>query len=123
MKRKRIMIEAQTSREPVVCTDGFKVSIQASEFNYCSPKVSGLFVIYTLVEIGFPNEEEELIAKWQESPEKNRPTYDVYPYVPAEVVSMMIAKHGGMVKGECPRLGYIASGETLEMPIMKGNYV
>ena len=117
------MIEAQKSREPVVCADGFKISIQASEFNYCSPKVSGLSIIYILVELGFPSEEEELIAKWQESPELNKPTDDVYPYIPAEVVSMIIAKHGGMVKGECPRLGYIASGETLEMPIMKGNYV
>ena len=114
------MIEAQTSREPVICADGFKVSIQASEFNYCSPKVSGLNVIYTSVELGFPSKKEELIAKWQESPEHNEPTDDVYPHVPAEVVSMMIAKHGGMVKGECPRLGYVASGETVEMPIMKG---
>ena len=117
------MLEPQKNREQVVCADGFKVSIQASEFHYCSPKVSGIFVIYTLVEVGFPNQEEELIAKWQESPERERPTYDVYPYVPAEVVSMMIAKHGGMVEGECPRLGYVASGETLEMPIMKGAYV
>jgi hypothetical protein len=114
------MIEHQKNREQVVCADGFKVSIQASEFHYCSPKVSGIFVIYTLVELADPNEEEELIAKWQESPKSERPTYDVYPYVPAEIVSMMIAKHGGMVKGECPKLGYIASGETLEMPIMKG---
>ena len=114
------MLEFQRARDNVVCADGFKVSIQASELHYCSPKVSGLNVIYTLVELGFPNEEEELIAKWQENPRSERPTYDVYPYVPAEVVSMMIAKHGGMVKGECPRLGYVASGETLEMPIMKG---
>jgi hypothetical protein len=117
------MIEPQTARDNVICADGFKVSIQASEFHYCSPKVSGLYVIYTSVEVGYPNEDEELIAKWQENPRSERPTYDVYPYVPAEVVSMMIAKHGGMVKGECPRLGYIASGEKLEMPIMKGAYV
>ena len=117
------MLEPQTARDNVVCADGFKVSIQASEFHYCSPKVSGIFVIYTLVEVGFPNEEEELIAKWQENPRSERPTYDVYPYVPAEVVSMMIAKHGGMVKGECPNLGYIVSGETIPMPIMKGAYV
>ena len=117
------MIEPQTARDNVICADGFKVSIQASEFHYCSPKVSGLNVIYTSVEIGYPNEKEELIAEWQESPESERPTYDVYPYVPAEVVSMMIAKHGGMVEGECPRLGYIASGETLEMPVMKGEYL
>jgi len=117
------MIEPQTTRDNVICADGFKVSIQASEFHYCSPKVSGLYVIYTSVEVGYPNEDEELIAKWQENPRSERPTYDVYPYVPAEVVSMMIAKHGGMVKGECPRLGYIASGEKLEMPIMRGAYV
>ena len=62
------MLEPQKNREQVVCADGFKVSIQASEFHYCSPKVSGLYVIYTSVEVGYPNEEEELIAEWQESP-------------------------------------------------------
>ena len=117
------MLEFQRARDNVVCADGFKVSIQASELHYCSPKVSGLNTIYTSVELGFPTKKEELIAKWQESPEDKDPTDDVYPYVPAEVISMMIAKHDGMVKGECPRLGYIASGETLEMPIMKGAYV
>ena len=117
------MIDYQDARDCVVCADGFKVSIQASELHYCSPKISGLNTIYTSVELGFPTKEEELIAKWQESPEDEDPTNDVYPYVPAEVVSMMIAKHGGMVKGECPRLGYISSGKTLEMPIMKGAYV
>ena len=117
------MLEPQTARDNVVCADGFKVSIQASESHYCSPRVSGLFVIYTSVELGHPNKEEELITKWQESPEMTEPTNDVYPFVPAEVVSMMIAKHGGMVKGECPNLGYIVSGETIPMPIMKGAYV
>jgi hypothetical protein len=117
------MIDYQDARDCVVCADGFKVSIQASELHYCSPKISGLNTIYTSVELGFPTKEEELIAKWQENPEDKDPTNDVYPYVPAEVVSMMIAKHGGMVKGECPRLGYISSGKTLEMPIMRGAYV
>ena len=57
------MLEFQRARDNVVCADGFKVSIQASELHYCSPKVSGLNTIYTSVELGFPTKKEELIAK------------------------------------------------------------
>ena len=73
------MIDYQDARDCVVCADGFKVSIQASELHYCSPKISGLNTIYTSVELGFPTKEEELIAKWQENPEDKDPTNDVYP--------------------------------------------
>jgi hypothetical protein len=34
--------------------------------------------------------------------DSDRPTETVYPYVPAPVVTLVIAKHGGMVEGELP---------------------
>jgi len=32
----------------------------------------------------------------------DRPTETVYAYVPASLVTLVIAKHGGMVSGELP---------------------
>ena len=117
------MIEAQTSREPVVCADGFKVSIQASEFNYCSPRENGHSVIYTEVELGFPNREDNLIKEYVEDLSKDDEDIDytdsVYPYVPSHIVALMIASHGGIIGGECPRLGRNTT-VLCEIPIMKG---
>ena len=83
----------------VVCADGFTMSVQASEFNYCHPRVDNA-ERYKLVEVGFPSEEEPLLLKWAEIPSKPKET--VYAYVPVEQVTIVIAKHGGMVSGEVP---------------------
>ena len=55
---------------------------------------------YIEVEIGFPNRPEALIMQYAE--DRNEPTETVYAYVPATVVTLVIAKHGGMVEGELP---------------------
>jgi hypothetical protein len=52
------------------------------------------------VEVGFPNESEDLLLEYAEDPDS--PTETVYPYVPTTVVSLVIAKHGGMIEGEVP---------------------
>ena len=83
----------------VICKDGFTMSVQAGETQYCYPRETGA-ERYTEVEIGFPNRLEDLILKFAEDSE--RPTETVYAYVPAPVVTMVIAKHGGMVEGELP---------------------
>ncbi len=85
--------------ELVVCADGFKMSVQASEYNYCSPRETGA-PRYFSVEVGFPSEREALLMEWAEEPE--RPTETVYGYVPSERVALVIAKHGGMIAGEVP---------------------
>ena len=85
--------------ELVVCADGFKMSVQASEYNYCEPRVTGA-ARYFSVEVGFPSEEEVLLMDWAEDSE--RPTDTVYGYVPSERVALVIAKHGGMIAGEVP---------------------
>ncbi len=83
----------------VVCKDGFSVSIQASETNYCSPRVDGADKYYE-VELGFPSSEEQLLMEFAEMPGK--PTDTVYAYVPVALVNLVLAKHGGIVEGEVP---------------------
>tara|TARA_R100001082_G_scaffold107030_1_gene80483 strand:- start:2955 stop:3257 length:303 start_codon:yes stop_codon:yes gene_type:complete len=83
----------------VVCADGFSMSVQANGTAYCHPRQEHAEQ-YTEVEIGFPSEEEELLMEWAENP--SEPTDTVYAWVPAGRVSLVIAKHGGMVSGELP---------------------
>ena len=83
----------------VICADGFRMSVQAHDGAYCEPRRDAQKK-YTLVEIGFPSAEEALIMPWAE--ERERPTETVYGYVPVDVVTNVIVKHGGMVEGEVP---------------------
>ena len=83
----------------VVCKDGFEMSVQAGETQYCYPRAAGA-ERYTMVEIGFPNRSEDLLLEYAE--DSRAPTETVYPYVPAPLVTLVIAKHGGMVEGELP---------------------
>jgi len=83
----------------VVCKDGFTMSVQANDTSYCHPRVRNA-ERYKEVEIGFPNECEDLLLEYAEDP--GSPTETVYSYVPASVVSLVIAKHGGIIDGELP---------------------
>ena len=95
----------QKPREYVYCADGFNMSVQASKTHYCSPRVDGYEAIYSRVEIGFPSEREALLDEYAE--DKDKYTETVYSWVPSQLVALIIAKHGGMVSGELPRLGFI----------------
>ena len=81
-------------RDWIICADGFKMSIQASSFHYCSPREDGLDN-YETVEIGFPSEREELLMDYAE--DGNNPTSTVYGWVPVEIVDAVIRKHGGLI--------------------------
>ena len=85
--------------ERVVCADGFNMSIQADEFVYCSPRNND--GPYTAVEIGFPSHHEDLILEFAE--DKDTPTQTVYGWVPSHIVSLVLAKHGGIVEGDVPK--------------------
>jgi len=85
--------------QKVVCKDGFTMSVQAGEAQYCHPRMAGA-ERYTAVEIGFPNRSEDLLLEYAD--DARAPTETVYPYVPAPLVTLVIAKHGGMVEGELP---------------------
>ncbi len=83
----------------VVCADGFSMSVQAHDSAYCSPRANNAQK-YEEVEIGFPSSVEPLLMEHCE--DIDRPMETVYAYVPVQVVTNVIAKHGGMVEGETP---------------------
>ena len=75
------------------------MSVQANEGAYCMPRIDSASR-YTAVEVGYPSDRENLLMEWAESPEK--PTETFYGYVPATQITLVIAKHGGIVSGELP---------------------
>ena len=79
--------------EPVYCRDGFRMSVQASGFHYCTPRVDNADA-YTACEVGFPSQAEPMLMEWIEVPGGD-PTRSVYVAVPSHVIAEVIAKHGG----------------------------
>lgn len=90
----------KSKNEVVACRDGFTMSVQASERNYCSPRDD--VGPYTQVEVGFPSHYDLFLQPYAEDP--GRPTESVYGWVPEEVIGLCIDSHGGMVSGEIPTL-------------------
>ena len=76
----------------IKCADGFTLSVQASQYHYCTPRLDKSF--YVAVEVGFPSEKEDLLMEWAETPDD--PTGTVYGWVPVDVVEKVIDKHGGI---------------------------
>ena len=87
---------------PVICKDGFKMSVQHSSWHYCSPHIDfaerqgyaegSEFESY---EVGYPSEMEEILLPYAENPEC--PTGTVYACVPAQIVEQVAEMHGGLV--------------------------
>ena len=84
----------------IVCSDGFKMSVQVGFTLYSTPKK--VAKRYSAVEIGFPSEHEPLIEEFAESFYKEDGedvtdyTDTVYPYVPVKIVDKVLKKHGGI---------------------------
>ena len=97
-------VTVQDLRPHAICEDGFRVSIQASQYHYCTPREDGQ-IDYEEVELGYPSEKEEMILDFAEDPDD--PTSTVYGYVPVEVVDKMLEKHGGITAYKSPRSGNI----------------
>lgn len=95
--------------EKVVCADGFAMSVQAGERWYCAPRLDNAKV-YRLVEVGYPNRLEPMLLHYAEQPDT--PESTVYGFVPASLVSLVIAKHGGIIAGELPPGIPILPGST-----------
>lgn len=85
--------EIQKNRPRLYCNDGYSVSVQASGFHYCKPRLNGV-QDYESVELGFPSMEDELIDEYAECDSDYTDT--VYGYVPIEIVEKLIEKHGGI---------------------------
>ncbi len=85
----------------IVCSDGFKMSVQVGYSLYSEPKK--VAKRYSKVEIGFPSERESLLEEYVElgifdtAQGKGVDYTDtVYPYVPVKVVNQVLKKHGGI---------------------------
>ena len=76
----------------VICKDGFKMSVQAGQSHYCEPK--DVVDHYEEAEVGYPSNEEHLLARYAEDDENLCDT--VYGYVPCSVIDQVIEKHGGI---------------------------
>lgn len=85
--------EVQENRPRLCCNDGYSISVQASGFHYCEPRLNGV-QDYESVELGYPSEEDELINEYAEDDLDYTET--VYGYVPIEIVEELINKHGGI---------------------------
>lgn len=85
--------EVQKNRQRLYCNDGYSISVQASAFHYCSPRLNGVQE-YESVELGFPSIEDELINEYAEDDLDY--TNTVYGYVPIEIVEQLVEKHGGI---------------------------
>jgi len=84
---------------PITCADGFRLSIQANASAYCTPREN--LGTYTEVECGFPSEPEPFLMDYADDPDY--PCGTIYSYVPVSVVSLVIAKHGGIISGDVPK--------------------
>jgi len=82
----------------VHCRDGYNVSIQAGEGNYCYPRDD--YGPYTEVELGFPSCADPMLDSYAEN--KSDLLETIYGYVPSAIARDLIVKHGGAVSGECP---------------------
>ena len=91
------------NRKPVVCADGFRMSVQANDRGaYCTPRYKP--GPYSAVEVGYPSCCDRDLIPYAEDPSK--PTKTVYGWVPSSIIMKIIAKRGGMIDGELPPMGY-----------------
>lgn len=84
----------RTPAAPVVCADGFIMSVQGSVFAYCSPRNNE--GPYTHVEVGYPSHAEPMLKPFAEDPDNL--IHTVYGYVPVNLVLEVINNHGGVLK-------------------------
>lgn len=77
----------------IICKDGAKFSVQASQYHYCTPRIDE--GPYSKVEVGFPTVEPP--ASWiQYAEDKDNLTATVFAWIPCELVEQFITEHGGL---------------------------
>lgn len=86
--------ETRDGLPQIVCADGTKLSVQAGEHLYSTPRANR--GPWSHVEVGYPTVAPgELWREYAEEPD--HPTRTIYAYIPAHLVCLYIAAHGGMV--------------------------
>ena len=92
-KVKKLVPGMTSSHTPhVICKDGFKMSVQAGQSLYSTPK--DVADDYEEAEVGFPSTEETLLTTYAE--DNNNLCDTVYGYVPCSIIDEVIEKHGGI---------------------------
>ena len=84
---------------PIICNDGFTMSVQASRDHFCSPRNDT--GPYDGVEVGYPNAWEDLLLPYTDNNTDRTPVVcgqapTLYVNVPPSVISGIIHKHAGM---------------------------
>ena len=93
-RKVRKLVPGMTSSHTphVVCKDGFKMSVQAGQSLYSTPK--DVADDYEEAEDDFPSTEESLLTTYAE--DNNNLCDTVYGYVPCSIIDEVIEKHGGI---------------------------
>lgn len=87
-------LDDTTGRTPrLLCSDGFHVSVQVGDGNYCEPRNSE--GPHTKAELGFPTEPMPSLYGYCE--DLSCPTDTVYGYVPLEAICDVLNDHGGLI--------------------------
>ena len=83
----------------IVCNDGTSLSVQASQYAYCTPRDD--HGPYSEVELGFLSiaPGPDLLAYAEDA---TQPKNTVYGYVPIDLVKRFIEHHGGIKSGKLP---------------------
>jgi len=76
--------------DQIVCNGGARLSAQASQTHYCTPRVDD--GPYSKVEVGYPDPAPP--ESWAKYADGDYPS-DMYGYVPVELVREYIVSHGG----------------------------
>lgn len=74
----------------IVCKDGFTMSVQVGDCLYCHPRKNFAWP-YDEVEIGYPNQKEELLVPYSDGWDEG-----VFSYVPIGIANEIVEKHGGI---------------------------
>ena len=90
----RLSARSQGNRPPIICNDGFTMSVQGSEGHYSEPREDGLHW-YSEVEVGYPSEKVPELMDYIDG-DPNGDYRTVYGYVPSELVQKIIDQHGGI---------------------------
>lgn len=84
-----------TNTKTLILGDGTTMSVQASHFHYCEPRIDTQYWNYEEFEIGFPSVQIDELLPYAE--DESYPTDTVYAYVPMAVIEAIIERLGGTV--------------------------
>lgn len=90
IEKLRLHLASQLVIERIVCENGFSMSVQAGEYNYCYPKEDK--ADWTHVEVGYPSERVPELDKFTNE------DFEIYYRIPIELILEIIANNGGL----CP---------------------